>query len=187
MGVNDIGQQLRRMVVTGSSPDGNLRATMTGERILQVDFRPRCFDWYNEAGLERQLAGLAVSTWVAWTRERREISRKDSGLSHAEAEDARRTSKDQRRLEYDEALRTIECDGVSSGHTVVIRTTGMTQWHVDIADGTLRRLDLHQFTAELQSAVQSLLRDRDAKIAVLKAHHFDIGMPRSWRARAEDR
>jgi hypothetical protein len=186
MGMNDIGLHFQRMLATGTSPDGNVRATITGGRILRVEFRLNSFEWYNEGSLERQLAGLAANTWVAWTRERREISRKASGLTRAEADEARKMSKYQNLLGYEEALKTIECDGISSGQTVCIRTTGMTQWHVSIADGALRRLDVHQFTMELQSAVQSLLRDRDSKIILLKAEHFDIGIPRSWQARTED-
>ncbi|GAA0448248.1 hypothetical protein Aca07nite_72970 [Actinoplanes capillaceus] len=178
--MSDIGQQFRMMLVTGTSPDGNVRATVTGERILRIEFRPHSLEWYDEADLERQLAGLAVNTWVAWTRERREISRLASGLTRAEAEEARR-SRDRRAFVYEEALTTIECVGVSSGQAVTIRTTGMTQWHVDITDRVLRRLDVHRFTEELRSAFQSLLRDRDSKIALLKAEHFDIGLPSGWR------
>lgn len=184
--MNDIGQQFQMMLVTGTSPDGNVRALITGERDLRVEFRPDSFESYDEVSLERQLAGLAVRTWVAWTRERREISRRASGLTRAEAEEARRASRDQKIHAYEEALKMIECDGVSPDQTVRIRTTGMTQWHVVIAGGALRRLGVHQFTAELRSAFRSLLRDRDSKIALLKAEHFDIGIPRSWQTRAEN-
>ncbi|WP_127552987.1 hypothetical protein [Actinoplanes sp. OR16] len=182
--MNDIGQQFRMMLVTGTSPDGNVRATITGERILRIDFQRDSFEWYDEQRLERQLAGLATNTWVAWERERREISRTASGLTHAEADEARQTHKDQELSSYGEKLRSIECTGISSGQTVAIRTIGMTHWQVSVADGTLRMLDVRRFAGELRSAFESLLRDRESKIILLRAEYFDLGIPRHWRDRA---
>ncbi|WP_430786197.1 hypothetical protein [Actinoplanes sp. G11-F43] len=185
--MSDIGQNFQNMIASGLSPDGNVRATITGERILNFIFEPRAFERYEARDLERQLAGLAVSTWLDWVRQRREISRLASGLSHSEAEAARRESKDQIPRGYLEALRTVECEGFSSGHLVSVRTHGMTRWHVGVDDGTPHRIGVREFTSELRSAFDSLMRDRESKIVLLRADYFDIGVPHQWRARFEER
>ncbi|MEU8238265.1 hypothetical protein AB0C07_08475 [Actinoplanes missouriensis] len=177
--MNDFGQQFREMVVSGSSPDGNVQATVTGERILRVVFRAGSYEWYGEAALERQLAGLAATTWVAWVRERREISRRASGLSR---EEARKSNSS----EYEEAARMIEFVGASFDQSVQIRTTGMTHWDVRIAGGTLRRVDARGFAEIVREAFEDVLRDRESKLILLKADHFDIGIPQSWRDRTRD-
>ncbi|MDI6097175.1 hypothetical protein QLQ12_00945 [Actinoplanes sp. NEAU-A12] len=176
----DFGERLRGMTVTGASPDGQIRATISGELSLQIRFQPRTYEWYDERGLARQLAGLGTSTWVAWERERREIYRLSQSLSRDEADQERRARGDSRHERYAEGLRALECRSVSPSEVVHIRTVGIIEWHVDIEAGTLRRLREQEFLGELRAAFAGLMRDRERELILLKAEHFDLGIPRSW-------
>ncbi|GAA4951425.1 YbaB/EbfC family nucleoid-associated protein [Actinoplanes utahensis] len=176
----DFGDRLRGMTVTGTSPDGQIRATVSGDMRLELRLRPGAYDQADERGLSRQLAGLGATTWVAWERERREIYRRYQGLSTEEAEADRRTPRDSRYRLFEEGLRRLECQALSPSEVLHVRTVGMTEWHVDIEPGTLRRLREPEFVQEVVSAFGGLIQDRERRLTLLKAEHFDLGIPRSW-------
>lgn len=173
------------MRVTGTSPDGAIRATVTGENELRLSLQPGRYRWYDEAGLARQLAALGSTTWVAWARERAEITRIALGRSRGEAEQARRDAVAPGRDLFAERLRGLECAGVSPGGSVGLRLHGMTRWQVEIAPGTIRHRSESGFTEEAVAAFDALIRDRTARMALLRAEHFDLGLPRHWLERAK--
>jgi hypothetical protein len=179
----DLGERLRTLAVTGTSPDGAIRATVTGDNQLSLRFQPGTYQWYDERGLARQLAGLGTTTWVAWTRQREETIRLASGLSRREAEQSRQQHADPGQRRFAEDLRRLECEGWSTSRLVRIGLTGVTRWQVEIADGTLHDRSEQAFTAEVGTAFDALIRDRTAKLALLRAEHFDIGVPGSWLRR----
>lgn len=180
----DLGEQLRTMTVTTSSPDGSIRATVTGENQLQLRFQPRTYQWYDDRGLARELTALGTTTWVAWTRKREEVTRIALGQSHAEAEQSRQGTDDPRDERFAEQVRGLSCEGTSRDRTVHIRLTGATRWQVEIADGTVRSRSESAFIEEAVSAFDAVIRDRTAKLALLRGEHFDIGVPRKWLERA---
>jgi hypothetical protein len=180
----DLGDQLRAMTVTGTSPDGAIQATVTGENQLQLRFRPRTYEWYDDRGLARELTALGTTTWVTWTRRRAEITRLALGQSHTEAGQDRRSAEDPRAQRFAEQVRLLECAGTSPGRAVHIRLTGATRWQVEIADGTVRNTPESSFMREAVAAFDAVIRDRSAKLALLRAEHFDIGVPRGWLERA---
>ncbi|MBB4745712.1 hypothetical protein BJY16_009171 [Actinoplanes octamycinicus] len=186
-GEADLGEQLRTMTVTGTSPDGAVRATVTGENRLDLSFQPRRFEWYDEHGLAQQLSALGTTTWVAWTRQRQEILRMSLGQSREEAEQGRDEFRDFRDQEFDQRVRSLLCAGASTDGKVHIVLDGVTRWRVEIAEGSLRRHTAGSFTAETVSAFDALIRDRAMKMSLLKADHFDIGVPRRWLERARAR
>jgi hypothetical protein len=175
-----IGDYLDRMVIAVTSPDGNIRARVSNYTEVEVELDPRAFERYDEERLGHQLARLGGTTWVAYHRGRSEAYKRSLELSAAELAEAEKPSEDPRRRAYEEELNNIEGEGVSTGRMVRIRTRGMTQWSVDIAPGTIRRLGRERFLAELQSAIKALLSDREMKIIVLKSQYFDLGIPRKW-------
>src|SRR5689334_20369179 len=109
----DLGEQLRAMKVTATSPDGAIRATVTGENRLELRFQPRAYQWYDDHGLARELTALGTTTWVAWTRQHEEITRLALGQSRDEAEQGRRRDGDPRYDRFMEALRRLACEGAS--------------------------------------------------------------------------
>jgi DNA-binding protein YbaB len=185
-GEGDLGERLRAMTVTATSPDGAIRATISGDNRLSLRFQPGTYQWYDEHGLSRQLAGLGTTTWVAWTRERNEIIRLASGQSRDESEQNRQQHDDPNRQRFAENLRNLECEGLSTGRWIRITLSGATRWQVQIADGTIRDRSEQAFAAEVVTAFDALIRDRTAKLAILRAEHFDIGVPGSWTRRVRE-
>lgn len=58
----DFGDQLRGLTVTGTSPDGQITATVSGDMRLDLRLQSRTYEWYDERGLGRQLGGLGTTT-----------------------------------------------------------------------------------------------------------------------------
>ncbi|GIE36958.1 hypothetical protein Ait01nite_100030 [Actinoplanes italicus] len=179
----DFGEQLRAMSARGTSPDGQIRALISGDLSLRITFSRGTFEWYDERGLSRQLAGLGTNTWVAWERERRDIYRRSQSLTTEEAAQERRTAGDSRQERFASGLRELECEAGSPSAVLHIRTTGMINWQVEIEPGALRQFREQDFIGEMTGAFANLMRDRERKLILLKAEHFDLGIPRSWRDR----
>jgi hypothetical protein len=179
----DFGEQLRRMTVSGTSPDGQIRAMISGDMTLRITFAQGMWEWSDERTLSRQLAGLGTNVWVAWERERREIYRRSQSLTAEEAEQERRTPGDSRQQDFAAGLRALECEGISPSAVLHIRTRGMINWQVEIKNGALRQFREREFIDEATAAFAGLMRDRERKLILLKAEHFDLGIPRAWRER----
>lgn len=152
---------------------------------LRITLSTRAYEWYDEYGLSRQLSGLGTTTWVAWERERREIYRRSQSLTIAEAEEERSPAGDSRQQRFASDLRELECEASSPSAALHIRTTGMINWQVEIETGALRRFREQDFIREMTGAYASLMRDRERKLILLKAEHFDLGIPRSWLDRTQ--
>lgn len=172
----------RNAVIRASSPNEMIHAQITGSTDLEIWFEPRTFDRFDEADLAHQLARLAQTLWVAHQRERDAAYRTATGLSTDEAITARSIADDDpQRSAYNEALNQVEGEGVSADGSIRIRTRGMLSWTFDVAPEAPRRLGEDAFVSQVRSAYRSLLADRELKISVLKADHFDMGIPRAWR------
>lgn len=170
------------MVVTAVSPDGRITARFGNDLQARVEFRPRTFDDYDEASLAYQLARLGALSAAAFFQRRDEANRLARGMGRDEFDAAKRTSAaDARRQAYEQDLRQVEAVGQSPTGAVTIRTVGPLQWEVHIEPGTLRSLGEQRFLAELHAALAALVADRRATISLLKAKHFDLGIPREWR------
>jgi hypothetical protein len=165
------------MVITVTSPDGNIRARIDNAVQVDVEFLPGSFPRYDEPRLARQLARLGVNTFIGFKRGRTEAYRRAYAMSAEEAERAARPSTDPRRVRYEEQLDRLRGEGRSAGGVIEVTTVGMLRWSVDIRPGSIRRLGEEEFLAEIHSALDSLLNDRNLKIIMLKAEHFDLGIP----------
>ncbi|MFC4069336.1 hypothetical protein [Actinoplanes subglobosus] len=183
----DLGDLLRGMIVTGKSPDDQIRATVTGDLALEIEFQRNTYDWYDEPRLSRQLAGLGANTWVSWERERREILRRAQSQTIDEAEQERRNPGDERHVRYRDGLRTLHCQGSSPSGTLHIQTIGMIDWRIHIEPDRLRRLREREFIGETVAAFADLMRDREHELILLKAEHYDLGIPRAWQERLRHR
>ncbi|WP_433790623.1 hypothetical protein [Actinoplanes sp. CA-252034] len=180
----DLGERLRAMTVTGASPDGAVRATVTGDNRLSLRFQPGTYQWYDERGLSRQLSALGTVTWVAWTRQREEVVRLASGRSRSEAEQSRQSHDGPGRQGFADGLRRLECEGRSTEGSVRLSLSGATRWQVEIEEGALGARTEHAFTDEVVTAFDALIQDRRSRLALLRAAHFDIGVPGRWLRRA---
>jgi hypothetical protein len=171
-----IRDYLDRMVVSATSPDGNVQATVSNYTECRVEFRPMSFARYDEEALAHQLSRLGALTWVAYRRGRTQAFRDSQRLTEVPT-----PPEDPRLRGYEEALARLDGSGVSASRVLHIGTIGMAQWTVEITPGALRRLGEASFLAEIHSAIEDLINDRKAKVILLKAEHLDLGIPRRWR------
>lgn len=177
-----------------SSPDDGIWVDFTDLNDLGFGFRGDAYANYDESTLAYQLGQAGKLAWVAHRRARQEEHRTALGLTPSEADAARATrpAGDGRRERYTARLNELVAEGTCPDGAIVIRTTGMAGWQVDIAPDTLRRLGEAAFVARTMTALRAMMADRETKIASLKAELFDMGVPRRWaemldRLRAENR
>lgn len=179
--MSTIGQLLDKMVIRATSPDGNIRSTITNDVDVDVAFRPGSYAGYTRESLSHQLVRLAALTFTGLHKGRDEAYKNSQGLSDQEVAESGAPHWDANRRRYDEALSDIEAAGISRNQLIRIRSKGVLQWKVDIKPGALERLDESAFRAELHSAIAALLGDRSRKIIVLKSEYFDLGIPAPMR------
>lgn len=180
--MGSIRDYLDRMVIATTSPDRQIHARVFDYTQVEVSFVPGTFDSYDEERLSHQLSRLGLTTWVAYRRGRTEAYKRSQNLSSDEVKAAQsRPSHDPRNARYEEELNKIEGEGVSTNQAVRIRTVGMMQWTVDVRPGSLRQFGEQAMLAEIHSAFQALLSDREVKIIILKSDYFDLGIPKELR------
>lgn len=169
------------MFATAVSPDGRIRARIGESGQVELSFDPGAYRRYDERALSHQLERLGQLGWVAYDRAQTEELRVALGRGRAEfAEDLRRP-KDERRQRYDAELAAVEAAGVSPSGRLRIGARGMLRWRLEIERGALSALTEREFLAELGAALRALLTDRETQIALIKARHYDLGIPRAWR------
>lgn len=171
---------------SATSPDGNIRAAVVDRAGVQVTFRPGTFGRYLDVTLADQLALVLAAAWQAFRRRGREDLRRSLRLSVHEFVRVNEPPDDPRQRRYAEQVRALECAGCSGSGSVRVRTRGMEQWDVEIAPGTTGNLGERAFVTELHEAVSAMLADREVKVTLLKAWHFDLGLPAAWRDLTRD-
>jgi hypothetical protein len=70
--------------------------------------------------------------------------------------------------------------GTSTHGDVEVRSRALVRWEFDLADGALPVLSEGEFLVELHSASGALLADYRARVTLLTAELYDLGLPR-WR------
>lgn len=168
------------LVIRVSSPDERIHARLTNQIDLEIWFSPWTFHRYDEGERAYQLGRLGQLAWVAYQRARDSAYQKAYALSAEELALANRPSEDPQRRAYDDALNEMQGEGVSPDGSIRIHTTGMLRWSVEFDRDTPRRLGEVGFISQLLGAFRSLLADREMKATLLKAEHFDMGLPRKW-------
>ena len=157
---------MSRLVLTVTSPDGAVTATLSDRDRLTVSFRPGAYDFYADDPdlLARQIAGLARLVWTG--RRRASLSALSTALGREIT--GREEPDSERRRAFVEARDTLDLIGVSAGRHVTLRAKGWLRWRVDIAEGCLDHLTEASFSAELASALRTLLADYAAKSEALR-------------------
>ena len=157
------------MSVTASSPDGRLTALVRRRNEVEVRFAPGAYRSYRPEPLSRQLAQLASLTWIRYRRAR--LATLDDYLGGlVDDGDARPEDR-----EYWDRLAAITVTGTSAH--LQVRSRALVSWEVEIADGALDGLSEHEFLAELHSAATTLLADYRARVILLTAEIYDLGLP----------
>lgn len=150
------------------SPDGGIKARFHYPDGVTMAFRGDQYYRYDPANLCRQLERLCTLGTVEYTR-----------LSGGVPRGNQQWNADTRR--YRSALDELVVEAMSPGGFVMVQSTGMRSWLVDLADGTLEQLDDAAFTAEFISAMEQWLVQRRSQVIELKHAHYGLDLPQLLR------
>jgi len=171
-----LAERLGRLEVDARSPDGNIAARVRGRDQVGVRFASGSYRSYREPELAGQLSQLATLTWARYRREYRDIMDAHLGVrAVTEDEQDRRFAQEQARL-------TVR--GVSPGRFVDVSSRALVRWEFALAGGTVGALSQERFLAELDAAIDDLLRDHRFQSVLLAARFYDLGVPIDAAGRA---
>lgn len=163
-----IVDSFNKMTITATSPDGNLRGTLTGGRRFTFGFRPGTFEDYSSGSAELQ-AGRLISELCAGVRtgSRKILDKHDVEVIESSA------LWDKRRRDYHSEVDQISVAGMSGSRTVRVSAMG-DQVTVKLKPGTWDSMTEHSFTSELAHAATMMRTARKKAILDLKDSHFGI-------------
>lgn len=165
-----VADRLANMVVTASSPDGQIEGELRDNDALSLSFRGDAYRHYTEDNLGRQLSRLALRMWTGYQRGY------DYAVSEGTGQPVKRTREtwDANRRRYREAQAETTSSGFSASGWVYAETTGMVSWTFVVRDGALATLDESGFVAEVLNAFHALNRDYRSKMRELRAEHYGV-------------
>jgi hypothetical protein len=168
--MGELADRLLGMVVTATSPDGQIGARVSGQgRTVEVSFRPGAYRRYREDALAHQLGQLATLTFTRYRRQEDElVAAAFGGTAHEAGRDG-----------YQERLRHLVASAAGDG--IEITSRGLASWQVSIGTGLLRRLPEAEFVTALADAVGRLLNRYNAHVLRLKDEVFGLGYPERLR------
>ncbi|ADD41850.1 hypothetical protein [Stackebrandtia nassauensis] len=176
-----LSDELAKLVVEVTSPDGNIKAKLVAGEQLTVAFRPGTYARYDERGLEHQLSRLAMLAWTGYRRGFFEAKGRAEDISAKDAEKEHLNHWDANTRRYNEEMAQIVARGKSSGNVIRAQAKGLAFWKVEIRDGTLASMDEATFCAECVSVLAAVQRDSKNQEILLKDFYFGLNIPKSWR------
>lgn len=168
----NIAEKLDGLTIQSSSPDGRIRAVLTGRTNLKLEFWPGGYGEYTERDLEHQLSRLATLTWTGYRRGYTEIVTA-AGLEVVLEPGDEWNSRDRR---YQEERLEVEGRGESARGSVRTRTLALLRWQFKIKDGTLRAVPEAAFVREALGAVGLAIKDYRSQSTRLRQEYFGAGL-----------
>jgi len=166
--VGEVAEQLARLAVTCTSPDGNISARIRAGQLEELALRPGAYGRYTEPDLAHQLARTATLLYIGHERETQRVIW-DAGLDRPTDPAQARDGAEHRFLR---ALQTLSAVGSGPHEMVAFEISGMARWQCQIAPGTLRWLPESDFLSEVSAAATGLLRHSQFEKALLQNEHF---------------
>lgn len=179
--MGELAERLGTMVVTATSPDGQVSARVRGSAAaVEVTFSPGAYPRYREDGLARRLEQLATLTFTRYRRTEQEIV----AAVFAEPLTDDGTDFGPQRHRYIKALAHVVATGESDDGQLRVTARGLVAWEVTIAPGALRRRSEQEFLDALSTAVRRLLADYNAQVFAVQDEIYDLGYPEEVRQAA---
>lgn len=171
--VHDLADRLSQLVVSATSPDGNITAQVRHGDQVDVRFRPGTFRGYKVRPLEYQLRQLAALTWTKYRREYLDVTELALGPLFDDPETMGRED-----IQLWDRLEQLAVHGVSPTGVVSVRSRALTSWEFTIDDAAFARIREPFLLAELRAAVAATLADYRARVILLKDEIYGLGLPR---------
>lgn len=172
--MSTLRERLDALTVEATSPDGQIKARLSGDDDLTVAFKPGSFDGYSERALEHQLERLAVLTWVQYRRGYFKALNPDEPLSDKTTTPTHWNAKYR---QYHEEVAEMVGQGKAPSELFEVRSKGLAFWKVRIEDGALKQLGEERFIGELLVAFSRVRADSERKRTLLKDKHFGLNLP----------
>ena len=159
-----LGERLDGIRVRVQVPGTEIGAELRNRTDVTLTFGRSVYKWLSESHLEHFLATLARLLYAEWLRQYR-AALSESYLSASGPETPQER-------EFLAAREKLEASGQSPDGRITISATGMQNFRVRIAPGTLRELREREFVASATEAVTAFLDDQRTKIGELKQQFF---------------
>lgn len=156
-----VTEWLNALELTTESPDGTVRARVSGSRPLAVKLSPTAWQRHSENSLSEQVSSAVQDVMVAYQETVTEWQfggRDPLTLARTGNEFARR------QLAFQRAVAEIVATGTSTARYVDVEWRGTADVRVRIQGGTIRRLNRSQLTGEIESALAVAGRDRGGRV-----------------------
>ena len=172
-------EKLNSLVVTATSPDGNIKSRLVGGENLTLAFRPGSYRDYSETVLADQLAKLGILTWTTYHRGWLKALGEVNGEKYTKK--PQHWNANHRR--YDEAIAEAVTQGTSPSGRIEMRAKGLAFWKVRVADGTVEELEEQHFTEEAVAAFRNVQLDMKRQMILFKEKYIGLTLPASWKAK----
>lgn len=176
--MGEFAEHMSRLRISVSSHDAQVKAIVTKARRVNIaiGIRPGCYKRYSDGELAVQLSSLYTTAWNGYREGVARIRQAVSGEPPAEV-----PHWDTRRRLFRELRDGIQVEGHACGERIRVRTVGLREWRVDIAEGTIDRLDERAFLTQLRRAHDASVFKFDIGLFDLKGEYFSAGVKRSVR------
>ncbi len=160
----DFKQAWEDTEVTTVSPNEQVFVTLRGNSSISVSMLPGYYDRANAAQIEEQLARTARLVFVDRTKAFYDLR----SAEHGDTVRPSAESLTREQAEFKRRRAELAVEGSSDDGAVTVTSVGMTQFAVQIAPGTLTRVDESRFVADLGQAATRLMHDQREKMLGLK-------------------
>jgi hypothetical protein len=157
-----LAQRLDNIRVKVKVPGVEIYAEIAGRDQVTISFGPDVYAWVSERDMERYMGTLARLLFVCWNRAYR-AALTDEFIGHVLSGPSNDIDRS-----YLAARDGLVATGQSSDGRVRITSRGLKEIEIDIADGTTRMMNEHEFAECTRAAVADLTRDHMDKIYELR-------------------
>lgn len=162
--VSDFEQAWSETEVTTVSPNEQVFVTLRGDSDVRVSFLPGYYERATAAQIEEQLARTARLVFADRTKAFFDLRSQE----HGDVVRPARTAVTAADAEYHRRRAELAVEGTSDDGAVTIASVGMTHFTVQMAPGTLDRVDVATFERDLAQAATRLVEDQKEKMWDLK-------------------
>ncbi len=161
--MGQLADRLDGIHVRVRAPGVEIVAELRNRTDITISFGESVYEFLNERGLERHLAGLARLLYAAWLREYRAAI----AVSLLDV-----SPRDQRDHDFLDARSKLESTGASSDGRITFSTVGLRDMSARIVPGTVRALTEDQFAMRTKEAVARLIQEHLAKVRALRVRFY---------------
>ena len=162
---DEFADMIERSEVTVTTPNGQVTATVRGEREVSVRFAPGFYATCSTAQLQENLQTVARLLFAAARREHLEQIRAFTGRDDVESRPDPQTPRDR---DYYTKLAELFAEGESDDELVSVSAVGQQNYVVRVKPGILDRVPQERVEASCAQAANRLLADTEQQAAAAR-------------------